>query len=1555
MAFLRRPAVWWCLVPVLFAAILFYGCGGGGTGDDPIGPNTLSAHITGKVTAGGIVSSIGTIDPSIMAQVGGIASADVYLESMPTQYRTKTKTDGSFDLTPVPYGSHRLIAYYTSSTGKIYKIRSSGYVTVSESALNVSVNDLPVQMATGTAHGQLIDKNGAPIPNAELHLWGDTFYTNSQGYFVTPVMPPVATEIETKATGFQSITLPVTFGSPNPPTVVTTVPATGDTNRPPMVTLSASKNQVAANETINLTASATDPEGDTIKYFWDKTTGNLATQGSDLYAAWTAPSGNGTATISITASDSKGLYAKFSLDITYGSGGPASNSYPIVDIVATATTLSQNTTVTLTASATDFDGDALAYAWSVASGSLSSTTSRVVSWTAPSVTATTTVAVSVQVTDGRGGSGLDSVSFTIASGPVAPANNPPVVAISMPASDSLALPGRIEFKGSGNDIEDAGNLAPSPSTLYQWDLQPLAGPTFTIATGTDDFYFHIPFAGTYSITLTVLDSGGATGTASISFRINATPTVSITSPLPNKVFLASSAISFTGTATDIEDGALVASGVVIWWLDGTASITTGVTSFTYSEIPQGTHTIALQGIDIMGVQKTATLPLFINIAPSLSLVSPATGTTVASGQAVSFVASASDFENGVFNATGVAWAIQGSTTVWVGASFTKVLPPGATYTITLSASDSYGAQPATITFTLGANGNPFVSLLEPALANGSASFLYQYPATFTALASDTEDNPLPSNAITWYKGGALFKTGPTWTSVPSDFPTAGTYSMIVVATDSTNASYSFPFQVIFGSNNNPVITLVSPTGSPTYQFNAPISFSATAIDTEEGTIPSSGFSWLKSGAPFKSGVSAWTSVPADFPTTGTCSMSVVAADTKGGSSTFDFALFVNKPPVITFVGVATPTSAYLGSTSLTLKCEVNDEYETVPSGQISWYYGGGNLFKTGSNAFNFIDLPVAPGGATQTITIGASDTRGGASSMTFEIYVNAPASFAFTPTNGTFMVNEPVTFSATGVDPNDGNVFEVASVTWESYNQRTGPWVDLTSGTYSFSNTWTNSTDAGTHTILIQGTDEFGDPGSLSQYIYINATPTLAITVPASGTRFDTGASITFTGIATDVDTLGDTPLTVNWYSDATLMGSGLTLASSTIASGPHTIYMTVTDTFGSTATSSIPIFVNTLPVATITFTAPAQYATGPNNVPVFMYATSSVVSFTASNTDFEYNGPLPATGVAWWKDVGGVPTFLATGTSFQASFQNGPATLTVKLFDSWFSTNPTYASNSFTVSLRQWQAIQVATQTGPAETIDLDGANYYVVESATGLRKYTYTPGLPMVLVDSYPPGGPPSSFSNLISLAASGSKVYGLDKSSKSITVITNLATYPTSGVIPTGLNVPEAIAWNGVTYWVADSANSAVYKINPADGSTLATSHTSGFPPLQFNSTAGIRFLSNEFFVADSGNNRVLEFNSSSGLTSEVQPYYATDPRDIAVSTNYLFTCATSTGEITVFSRAGTHPLVSSFGGTGTALGQFTNPVSILFNNGDLFVVEGGGRVSVIRTGSSNLYNP
>jgi PKD repeat protein len=231
--------------------------------------------------------------------------------------------------------------------------------------------------------------------------------------------------------------------------------------------------------TVNVDGSAsTDPDGSIASYAWnfgDGTTGSGATTSKTYTAA-------GTYTVTLTVTDDRGATASTTRQVTVTA--PA-NQAP----TASFTTAVQGLTVSVDGSgSTDPDGTVASYAWNFGDGTTA--TGRTASRT---YTAAGTYTVRLTVTDNGGATGTTTREVTV----TAPAAN-----VAPTASFTATTTGlTVNVDGRASSDTD-GTIA-----SYAWNFGD--GTTGTGATTSKTY----AAAGTYRVTLTVTDNGGATGSA----------------------------------------------------------------------------------------------------------------------------------------------------------------------------------------------------------------------------------------------------------------------------------------------------------------------------------------------------------------------------------------------------------------------------------------------------------------------------------------------------------------------------------------------------------------------------------------------------------------------------------------------------------------------------------------------------------------------------------------------------------------------------------------------------------------------------------------------------------------------------------------------------------------------------------------------------------------------------------------------------------------------------------------------------------------------------------
>jgi hypothetical protein len=182
-------------------------------------------------------------------------------------------------------------------------------------------------------------------------------------------------------------------------------------------------------------------------------------------------------------------------------------------------------------------------------------------------------------------------------------NQPPAVTIQTPAAGATYAQGEaISFTGSAIDPEYGTLTGASLVWTSSLDGQIGTGGSFT----RDDLS-----AGTHTITLTATDPRGAVGTVSVTITVsgNQVPVVTLSAPANGADFSIGVTITFTGSATDPEDGALTGISLV-WTSNIEGQIGTGG-SFTRDDLSAGIHTITLTAADSQGSTGTQSITITV--------------------------------------------------------------------------------------------------------------------------------------------------------------------------------------------------------------------------------------------------------------------------------------------------------------------------------------------------------------------------------------------------------------------------------------------------------------------------------------------------------------------------------------------------------------------------------------------------------------------------------------------------------------------------------------------------------------------------------------------------------------------------------------------------------------------------------------------------------------------------------------------------------------------------------------------------------------------------------
>jgi hypothetical protein len=259
---------------------------------------------------------------------------------------------------------------------------------------------------------------------------------------------------------------------------------------------------------------------------------------------------------------------------------------------------------------------------------------------------------------------------------------PPTLAITAPTNNSVSTQGQpVTFTGSATDGLDgiiSSNIVWTSNR--QGNLGTGASLTLTSLV-----------AGFHTVTGSVTDTRGLTASQSIAITVrNSTPVVTVTSPTSGAAFSVGKPITFTGSASDQQDGDL--SNRISWTSSLQGQIGNGG-SFSRDDLQAGTHTVTATVVDDGNLMASATFTVSVvpsgSTAPTVSIISPSSGTTAIAGIAVTFTGSAADDQDGSLSVN-INWSsnLQGS--IGTGASFMKSDLSVGTHTITAQVTDTSG-------------------------------------------------------------------------------------------------------------------------------------------------------------------------------------------------------------------------------------------------------------------------------------------------------------------------------------------------------------------------------------------------------------------------------------------------------------------------------------------------------------------------------------------------------------------------------------------------------------------------------------------------------------------------------------------------------------------------------------------------------------------------------------------------------------------------------------------------------------------------------------------------
>lgn len=479
------------------------------------------------------------------------------------------------------------------------------------------------------------DKN---LHKVNFKINGDFYKTDSKAPYTDTFTPSKVGTYEISAKAFD------TEGLANEKTVTINVVQQAPANQAPTVFISepSDASSYELGNVINLTANATDADGNLEKINFKINNNFYSTHPNAPYTNTFIPTAVGTYTISAKAFDAEGLTNEKIITITVEEPAP-NNTKPSVSITAPAdgSTFEIGEVINLRAIATDVDDNIEKINFKIDDNFYRTSAQNPYNTTfTPEAIGTYKIAARAFDTDGL--SEEEFVTINIVN--PAPDNQAPVVTVTAPEDGSVFELGQtINLSSIATDVDN--NLEKINFKINDNYYRTFASSPFNTT--------YTPQAvGTYKIAARAFDTNGLFEEKFVTISIvepapvNQAPVVTLISPEEGSVFTLGETISLSSEATDAD----MNLEKINFKIDDNFYQTSTRNPFNALFTPQevGTYKIAARAVDTEGAsqEKFVTIsvvaPEPINQAPVVSVISPEDGSVFTIGETINLSAQASD-------------------------------------------------------------------------------------------------------------------------------------------------------------------------------------------------------------------------------------------------------------------------------------------------------------------------------------------------------------------------------------------------------------------------------------------------------------------------------------------------------------------------------------------------------------------------------------------------------------------------------------------------------------------------------------------------------------------------------------------------------------------------------------------------------------------------------------------------------------------------------------------------------------------------------------------------
>lgn len=486
---------------------------------------------------------------------------------------------------------------------------------------------------------------------------------------------------------------------------------------------------------LSFNVTVTDNDGDNVSLSVDSGPGSMAGNIYSYTSGWDTDHNDVVYNVTIRADDGYGGNDTESFQLTVNDV----NRDPVIDTISNQN-VDEGQTLSFTVSGSDPENDTLSYTVTSGPGSMAgSTYSYTPGWDANH--ADEVSAVTIEATDGQGGSDTESFQVTVND-----VNRAPNISSYLPTDTTPAMD-----EGESLPFSITASDPDGDSLSYSWELDSIEVSTNPGYTYTTDF----SSSGIHTVLVTVSDGNGGTDTQSWTVTVNDVP-------------IACTQNSDCGT-----DGYV--SGLFCSGLDVVR------TYRTYTCNNPGTPQASCSSSDVDNTIETCGYmcsggSCITNVAPTIDTFSPATNPTMDEDGSQDFTITASDLYGDTLTTT---WKLDG-TNVNNGNSYTY--SPGysdsGTHTVLVTVSDGELTDTHEWTVTVNnVNRAPSISSYSPTDTTPSVNEGSGLP--FSVTASDPDGDTL---SYAWKIDGTQVSTSSSFTYSPG-YSDSGPHTVKVTVSD----------------------------------------------------------------------------------------------------------------------------------------------------------------------------------------------------------------------------------------------------------------------------------------------------------------------------------------------------------------------------------------------------------------------------------------------------------------------------------------------------------------------------------------------------------------------------------------------------------------------------------------------------------------------------------------------------------------------------------------------------------------------------------------------------